>query len=144
MGDSANTTTTLVWERDLIFSGHSGGTGDAPSVEMTLDSASVAGPSPVQGLAFSLAACMAMDVVHIISRGRHHLRGLRADLSAVRASEHPRRFTGVTLHFTITGAVPSEPIQRAIDLSRDRYCSVWHSLRQDIDFDVTFTVSPGS
>lgn len=131
------TVVQLVWEHDLVFSGRSGDS------TMTLDSASVAGPSPVQALAFSLAACMAMDVVHILQKGRSELRGLRADLTARRAPDAPRRVTGAELHFTITGRVPADQIDRAIALSRDKYCSVWHSLRQDIGFQVTFTVSDG-
>ena len=118
----------LDWDHDLVLSGSSG------AVKMTLDSAASAGPSPMQALGFALAACMAMDVVHILKKGRHDLRGLNA------ASDEPRRFTSVALHFTITGAVPPEPIQRAIDLSRDKYCSVWSSLRQDIELKVTYAI----
>ena len=55
----------------------------------------------------------------------------------------PRRFTRVELHYTISGAVPPEAVQRAIDLSRDKYCSVWHSMRQDIEFIVDFAVTEG-
>ena len=109
---------------------------------MTLDSASEAGPSPMQALAFGLAGCMAMDLVHILQKGRHDLRGLRADLTGMRADEEPRRFTQVALRYTITGNVPPEAIERAIALSRDTYCSVWHSMRQDIALTVTFTVTP--
>ena len=107
---------------------------------MTLDSASAAGPSPMQALGFALAGCMAMDVVHVLKKGRHDLRGLKTSLVAERAEDEPRRFTSVTLHFTVTGNVPPEPVQRAIDLSREKYCSVWNSLRQDIELKVTFTV----
>src|SRR5688572_33242592 len=116
----------LIWEHDLVFSGTSGG------AIMTLDSASLAGPSPMQAVAFGLAGCMAMDLVHILKKGRHHLRGLRADLTGARAADEPRRFTAIALHYTVTGDIPPEPIQRAIDLSREKYCSVWHCLRQDI------------
>jgi putative redox protein len=126
----------LVWEHDLVLSGSSGTT------PMTLDSASAEGPSPMQALGFALAGCMTMDVVHVLKKGRHDLQGLKVGLVAERAEEEPRRFTRVTLHFTVTGAVPPEPIQRAIDLSRDKYCSVWHSLRQDIELTVTFTLVP--
>ena len=89
----------------------------------------------MQALAFALAGCMAMDVVHVLRKGRHDLRGLNAPSRRRARSEEPRRFTSVALHFTVTGDVPPEPIQRAIDLSRDKYCSVWHSLRQDIELD---------
>ena len=131
------TVVELIWEHDLVLSGKSG------DVTMTLDSRSVAGPSPMQALAFALSGCMAMDVVHVLKKGRHDLRGLRADLTGTRAAEEPSRFTAIALHFTITGEIGGEPVQRAIDLSRDRYCSVWQSLRQDIQFDVTFAVSAG-
>ena len=40
----------------------------------------------------------------------------------------------------MTGDLPDDQIQRAIDLSREKYCSVWHSMRQDIELNVTFEV----
>ena len=103
-----------------------------------IDGDSRAGPSPIQTLAYALAACMASDVVHILTKGRHALSAVRARLVGRRAQEDPHRFTGVELHFTIEGAAPAEAIERAIALSREKYCSVWHSMRQDIDFQVTF------
>jgi putative redox protein len=133
----APTVLELIWEHDLVLAGRSGG------VTMTLDSASVDGPSPMQALAFALAACMAMDVVHVIRKGRHELRGLRADLTGLRAPDAPRRFTRIELHYTVTGSIAAEIVERAIQLSREKYCSVWHSMRQDIQFDTTFTVSDG-
>ena len=99
----------LVWEHDLVFAGHSG------AVKMTLDSASAAGPSPMQALAFALAGCMAMDVVHVIKKGRYDLRGLRADLSGTRAPTDPHRFTAIALHFTVNGDVAGRK-----DRARDR------------------------
>lgn len=128
------TTVDLVWEHDLVLTGSSGAT------RMTLDSASAAGPSPMQALGFALAGCMAMDVVHVLKKGRHDLRGLTASLIAARSEDEPRRFTSVAMHFIVAGNVAPEPIQRAVDLSRDKYCSVWNSLRQDIELTVTFTV----
>lgn len=128
-------TVELVWEHDLVFGGRS------DRAVMTLDSAGVAGPSPVQALLFGLAGCMAMDVVHVLKKGRHDLRGMRVDLAAVRQAEPPRRVTSVTLHFLVVGAVPAEPIERAIQLSRDKYCSVWHSMREDVRLETTFEVS---
>ena len=127
----------LVWEHDLVFGGRSG------DIAMTLDSASVSGPSPMQALGFAVAGCMAMDLVHILKKGRHDLRGLRVDLKGERTQTEPRRFTRIELRYTITGSVPTEPIERAIQLSREKYCSVWHSMRQEIALDVSFSVSDG-
>ena len=131
------TTLELVWEHDLVFGGRSG------DVQMSLDSASLAGPSPMQALAFALAGCMSMDVVHVLTKGRHDLRGLRADFAGQRAPDEPRRFTAITLHYTVTGDVPADKVERAIHLSREKYCSVWHSMRQDIELTVTYKLSSG-
>ena len=131
----APTTVELVWTHDLIFEGRSG------EASIVLDSAGTAGPSPVQALAFSLAACMAMDVVHILTKGRHGLRGLKVALVAERAQDNPHRVTAVAIDFEVTGPAPKDQIQRAIDLSHEKYCSVWHSMRQDIAFTTKFTVA---
>ena len=132
----APTSVEIVWERDLVFAGRSG------EASMILDSAGQAGPSPVQALAFALAGCMGMDVVHILRKGRHALRGLRVALTAERAQEDPHRVTAVSIDFTVAGAVPKEQVQRAIDLSHEKYCSVWHSMRQDITVETRFSVAP--
>jgi putative redox protein len=134
----APTTLELIWEHDLVMKGRSG---DATIV---LDSAGQAGPSPVQTLAFALAGCMGMDVVYILRKGRFDLRGLKIALTAERAPEDPHRITAVAIDFTVTGDVPKEQVQRAIDLSHEKYCSVWHSMRQDIPFTTTFSVGSGA
>ena len=128
-------TLELIWEHDLVFNGTSA------EASMVLDSGGKAGPSPVQALAFALAGCMGMDVVHILRKGRLDLKGLKVALTAERAQEDPHRITAVTIEFTVTGDVPKDQIQRAIDLSHEKYCSVWHSMRQDISFETRFTVS---
>lgn len=83
-----------------------------------------------------------MDLAFHLARARHPLRALRSRLVAERAQDDPHRFIGVTLHLTVEGDVPRDAIERAIQLSRDKYCSVWHSMRQDIDLQVTFDVRP--
>jgi putative redox protein len=125
----------LVWEHDLVMAGWSG------DASMILDSAGKEGPSPVQALVFALAGCMGMDVVYILQKGRHELRGLKVSLVAERAPEDPHRVTSLKADFAVTGTVPKDQIQRAIDLSHEKYCSVWHSMRQDIPFETTFSVT---
>lgn len=120
----------LTWTRDLIFVG--------PGASVTLDSAGVAGPSPVQALGFAVAGCMTADVTHILTKGRHPLRALSSRLVADRAPDDPHRFLRMALHFTLGGDVPPDAVDRAIALSREKYCSVWHSMRQDIAFTVTW------
>lgn len=131
----APTSLELVWEHDLVFAGRSA---DATIV---LDSAGQAGPSPVQALAFALAGCMGMDIVHMLRKGRHDLRGLRVALTAERAQENPHRITAVSMAFDVTGPVPRDQVERAIALSHEKYCSVWHSMRQDIPIETRFTIA---
>jgi putative redox protein len=121
----------LTWLGDLRFQAVSART------SITIDGDSTAGPSPVQALVFALAGCMAADVVFILNKGRHTVRALRARLTAQRAQENPHRILKVDLHFDVEGAVPGDAVQRAISLSREKYCSVWHSLNPDIDLQVT-------
>jgi putative redox protein len=128
------TVADLTWIGSLKFAGVSGATA------MTIDGDSAAGPSPMQALAFALAGCMATDVVFILTKGRHPVRGLRAHLTAHRAQQDPHRFLKVDLRFDLDGAVPIAAVERAIALSREKYCSVWHSLNHDIDFQVTCDV----
>jgi putative redox protein len=127
---------SLVWTGDLRFRAASG------TAEITLDGASAAGPSPVQTLAFSLAGCRAMDVVDILRRGRHAPTTFNVTLVGHRADSNPHRFLRIELHFSVHGHVPAGAVERAVALSRDKYCSVWHSMRQDIDLTTTFEVDP--
>jgi putative redox protein len=129
-------TAELVWAGELKFGATSG------STAIVLDSDGAAGPSPMQLLAEALAGCMAIDVVMILTKGRHPLKGLRVSFSGERASEPPRRFTNVTLTFHVTGEVPASAVERAIDLSRQTYCSVWHSLRPDIELNTSYDIHP--
>ena len=92
----------------------------------------------------ALAGCMAIDVADIVLKGRHPLSALDVRLTGERQDDPPRHFVHFTLHFVVGGAVPGHAIQRAIDLSRDKYCSVWHSLRPDVTLDATFEVNAPS
>lgn len=111
-------------------------------VETTLDGSGQAGPSPVEVVAFGLVACMSIDVVHILNKGRFEVKGLRARLRGDRADHDPRRFLRFTLHFEVRGEIPADKVERALQLSREKYCSVWQSLREDIDLEATFEFAP--
>ncbi len=126
----------LVWAGDLKFGATSG------STAIVVDGDSGAGPSPMQLVAEGVAGCMAIDVVLILRKGRHTLRGLRVSFSGERLPEPPRRYTHITLTFHVTGDVPAAAVERAIALSRATYCSVWHTLRQDIELTTTFSIHP--
>jgi putative redox protein len=128
------TTAELVWSEGLRFGATSGANA------IVVDGDGAAGPSPVQVAAMGLAGCMAADVVAILEKGRQPLTGLRVSFTGERAAIHPRRFIRIILHFHVAGAVAADAVERAIALSRETYCSVWHSMRQDIDFVTTFDI----
>ena len=83
---------------------------------------------------------MAIDVLDIIRKGRHPLTAFRTSIVAERQPEPPRRVTKATLHFHVHGQVADAIVERAIALSRDKYCSVWHSLREDIALETAYTI----
>ncbi len=121
-------TLDLKWETGLRFTARHG------DHSWTLDGRNEAGPSPVIALASALAGCMAIDIVHILTRGRHSVGALDATFEGQRADSEPRRFTRIDLLFTVTTNAPLEAVERAVELSHEKYCSVWHSMRQDIEF----------
>jgi putative redox protein len=125
---------TLEWDGEQQF------TGSVGKHTVGMDGTAHAAPTPVQLLALSLAGCMAIDLVHILTRGRHPVHSLKTTMTVHRAAEEPRRFTRVHLDFTLAGEMLPEHVERAIDLSREKYCSVWNTLRQDIELVVAFTI----
>lgn len=127
-------TATLTWQGDLRF--HAA----TPRSSIILDSDSTAGPSPPEALAMALAGCMVIDVADIVRKGRYTLSSLEARIAGRRRDDPPRHFVSFTLHLALTGDVPAHAVERAIQLSRDKYCSVWHSLRQDIAFETSFEI----
>lgn len=91
--------------------------------------------TPVGLLLESLTSCAASDVVEILRKGRQPLEGLSVHASAERRPEPPRYLTRVTLEFTISGEVEPKKAERAVRLSFEKYCSVYHSLREDLKLE---------
>jgi len=106
--------------------------------QMVVDSAVKDGLSPMQLLLTAVAGCMAIDVLMIAEKSRVPIESLEVEAVGVRADEVPKRFVSMTLVYRLTG--PSEEdrpkVDRAIELSRDKYCSVLHTLDPDLDFDL--------
>jgi putative redox protein len=129
---------SLVWDSELDF--HAGP--DSPA--LTLASSREGAYSPMTLLAQAIMGCMAMDVVHILQKGRHDLKGLMVSFAGERAPEAPKRYTKVHLTFHITGAVAKDAVERAIALSHQKYCSVSNTLRQDLVFTTSIEISGAS
>jgi putative redox protein len=127
-------TVELAWDGELRFTARAGDT------TVVLDSAGRMGPSPVQALVASLGSCMGMDLVHFLERSRVPATKMTVTMVAHRAPDHPRRLVAVDLHADIHGTAADDVVERGLALSRDKYCSVWASLRPDIEFTTRFTV----
>jgi putative redox protein len=81
-------------------------------------------PRPMETMLAGTGGCTAYDVVLILKRGRHDVRGCQVKLSAERADTDPKVFTRIQMHFTVTGrSLPPAAVQRAVALSHERYCS---------------------
>src|SRR5262249_14455971 len=98
--------------------------------------------SPTQYAAIGLAGCMAAHGVDILREGRPPLTALPVTLTGTRAGQPPRRVLQIELCFDVHCSVPPDAGERGTALSREKYCSVWHSFRQDIALSTTFHITP--
>jgi putative redox protein len=81
-------------------------------------------PRPMEMMLAGAGGCSAFDVVMILRRGRHDVRGCEVRLIAERAETDPKVFTRIGFHYRITGSkLKPEAVERAIHLSADKYCS---------------------
>ena len=95
---------------------------------LTMDGAADGGgrdlaPRPMETVLAGTGACSAYDVVLILRRGRHDVRGCRVRITAERAPVDPKVFTAIHLHFAVSGNVPADAVERAVALSHEKYCS---------------------
>ncbi len=97
--------------------------------------------SPVQLLLLSLAGCTAADVIDILGKMRVPISDLQVVVEADRNAEPPRFFKAVRLRYVARGVARQDrvKVERAIQLSHDKYCSVLHSLRKDMAFSSALT-----
>lgn len=81
-------------------------------------------PRPMEMLLVGTGGCTAFDVVLILKKGRHAVTGCEVSLHAERAETEPKVFTRIHFHFRVTGKqLKPDVVARAIDLSKDKYCS---------------------
>lgn len=125
----------IEWKGDLRFEGRSG------ESTTEIDGDGRTGTSPVDLLLESIGACAAADVVDILHKGRQELQGLQVRVGAERRTEPPRYIRKLELAFRIQGPVDPTKAERAVNLSLEKYCSVFQSLRMDIGLDVRVEVA---
>src|SRR2546427_887693 len=102
------------------------------------------GPSPVQGTLLSVMACTAADVVLILQKEHVPFTSLEITADAERATEDPKVFTKIRLHYQVRGSGIKESAgKRAVDLSPKKYCTVGIMLRRGgVEFVNTHEILP--
>ncbi|MFN4104064.1 MAG: OsmC family protein [Tepidimonas sp.] len=81
-------------------------------------------PRPMELLLAGTGGCTSFDIVMILKRGRHDVRGCQVKMSATRAETEPKVFTSIHMHFVVHGkGIPASALERAIQLSHEKYCS---------------------
>jgi putative redox protein len=112
------------WVENALFVGESG-SGHAVIMDGPPESGGRnLGVRPMEMLLLGMAGCTAFDVVHILRKGRHAVDTCEVFLDAERADTDPKVFTTIHAHFVVKGSGLSDAVvQRAIDLSAEKYCS---------------------
>ncbi len=105
-----------------------------PHGTIVLDSGTDAvAPNPVQHLLTAIAACEGMDVIDILRKKRQVVSGYEIQMNGERAEQHPRRFTRIEFEHRLTGrGLQRAAVDDALRLTTEKYCSVYHSLRPDL------------
>ena len=81
-------------------------------------------PRPMETVLAGTGGCTAYDVVLILQRGRHDVRGCRVQVTSERAASDPKVFTKIHLHFVVSGVgLAQGAVERAVHLSHEKYCS---------------------
>ena len=105
-------------------SGHTLMMDGAPDAAMPENGGQNLAPRPMETVLAGTGGCTAYDVLLILKRGRHDVRGCSIKLTSERADADPKVFTKIHMHFTIAGkGIPAAAVERAIALSHDKYCS---------------------
>jgi putative redox protein len=118
----------VVWQEGLRFEAHAPG-GHTIIIDSGLGEN--AGPGPMALVLVSLAGCTAMDVMYVMRKQRQPVTGLEVVITAERAEDHPRVYTGYNLTYIVHGeGVDRKAVERAVMLSEEKYCSVGAMLGQ--------------
>lgn len=98
------------------------------------------GIRPMEMLLGGLAGCMAIDVEMILSKQRQDIRELDIKMESERNEAHPRTFSRIHLSFAFKGVLDERKVERAIDLSLNKYCPVRHSLDPSIEITTSYSI----
>ncbi len=98
-------------------------------------------PRPMETVLAGTGGCTAYDVVLILKRGRHDVRGCKVALKAERATSDPKVFTAIHVHVVVSGkGLKPEIVERAVALSHEKYCSATAMLAKTSAISTSFEV----
>lgn len=128
---------SLEWERDLIFNLRT-----QRGYEVEYDANMQWGCSPTETLLMSVAGCMGIDVAFFLKKMRAEIASFKMDFSGRRNPTPPQYYKSIEMNIKVSGnGLTPKKLDRAISLSQEKYCSVYHSLRKDIDVKVTYEIA---
>ena len=130
----------VVWKEGLAFEGI-GGSGFTVSLDTLAEEGGGTGFSPMEVLLVSLAGCTAMDVISILKKKRQDVTSFEVRAHGLRADDHPKIYTDITLEYVVRGhGVDPKAVERAIELSETKYCSVAGMLKKAANITTTFRI----
>jgi putative redox protein len=99
------------------------------------------GVRPMEVLLLGLGGCSAFGVMLILKRGREAVTDCVVDIEAERATTDPKIFTKIQMHYTVTGhALDRKKVERAVQLSADKYCSASAIMAKSAELSHTITI----
>jgi len=136
----------IKWVEDRTFVGESGSGHKVVLGTALGPDGRTPGPSPMEMVLIGTGGCSAFDVVHILEKGREAIEDCVVELDAERAEKDPKVFTRIHIHFVVKGrGLAPAKVQRAIDLSVEKYCSASAMLAKTAtithDFEVVDTTA---
>jgi putative redox protein len=109
--------------------------------EVTMDGDRGVAPSPMEMVLMAAGSCSSVDVVSILKKSRQDVSHCEVQLTAERAETAPRVFTKIHMHFVVTGnGVLEKRVERAVQLSAEKYCSVSLMLGHAVEMSHSFEV----
>lgn len=133
-------TASVVLQDGMRFTG-AADSGYAITLDDTAAEGGGRGVTPVEMVLIGLAGCAGMDVISILRKQRQPVSGLEVRAHGVRRDELPRIFTTITLEFIVRGAsVEPSALERALELTATRYCSVWGMLEPQATISSSYRI----
>lgn len=132
----------VIWKKRMSFEGTSDSGFKVPLGTVPEVGGDDDGFRPLELLAIGLAGCTAMDVISILSKKRQDVTSFEVKVHADRQAEHPKVFTHLTIEYILSGNdISREAVERAVQLSADKYCPAQAMFKQVVPMDLKITIN---